>query len=94
MLIPCPHCGPRSHEEFTTLGEVRGPRPAAADATGFADYLFLRANVAGRHREHWFHAQGCQSWLVVERDTLTHEIHGVWFTGAMGTVTDSATHGQ
>ncbi len=24
------------------------------------------------HREHWFHAAGCQSWLLVERDTRTH----------------------
>jgi sarcosine oxidase subunit delta len=81
MLIPCPHCGPRSHEEFTTLGEVRGPRPSTADAAAFTDYVYLRTNVAGRHREHWFHAAGCQSWLVVERDTLTHDIHGAWQTG-------------
>ena len=82
MLIPCPHCGLRSHEEFATLGEVRGPRPSTADAAAFADYVYLRTNQPGLHREHWFHAAGCQAWLVVERDTQTHAIHGAWLAGS------------
>lgn len=82
MLIPCPHCGSRSHEEFTTLGEVRGPRPSATDTGAFADYVYLRSNLAGGHREHWFHAAGCQRWLVVERDTLTHAVRGAWLAGS------------
>ena len=37
-------------------------------------YVYLRDNPMGRHEEHWYHAQGCRNWLVVARDTLTHEI--------------------
>jgi methylglutamate dehydrogenase subunit B len=34
----------------------------------------LRDNPAGLHRELWYHEQGDRSWLVVTRNTLTHEI--------------------
>jgi sarcosine oxidase delta subunit len=27
-------------------------------------------------REHWYHAQGCRNWVVVTRDTRTHQIAG------------------
>ena len=78
MLIPCPYCGPRSHEEFTTLGEADRVRPADGGLQALADHVYLRHNLAGRHRELWFHAAGCHAWLAVERDTLTHTIHGAW----------------
>jgi methylglutamate dehydrogenase subunit B len=26
--------------------------------------------------EHWYHAQGCRNWIVVTRDTRTHQISG------------------
>jgi len=29
------------------------------------------------HRELWYHEQGDRSWLVVTRNTLTHEISDV-----------------
>jgi heterotetrameric sarcosine oxidase delta subunit len=38
------------------------------------DYVYLRTNPAGPHRELWYHGSGCHGWLVVTRDTLTHEI--------------------
>ncbi|MBS0393289.1 MAG: sarcosine oxidase subunit delta [Proteobacteria bacterium] len=79
MRIPCPHCGSRGHEEFAYYGDASlvRPDPATADAEqAFAEFVYLRDNPAGPHRELWYHAQGCQSWLVVERDTLTHEIRG------------------
>ena len=79
MLIPCPHCGPRIHDEFTYLGDatVRRPDPAEAGAErAFCDYVYIRDNPAGAHRELWFHAAGCHEWLVVERDTRTHAIAG------------------
>ena len=40
----------------------------------FYEYLYLRDNPAGVTRELWFHEQGDRSWLVVTRNTLTHEI--------------------
>lgn len=79
MLIPCPHCGPRIHDEFAYHGDAtaRRPDPAQPDATSaFYEYVYLRDNPAGPHRELWFHASGCQEWLVVERDTRTHVISG------------------
>jgi methylglutamate dehydrogenase subunit B len=83
MLIPCPHCGPRIHDEFTYLGDATLERPpAAAGETAFFEYVYLRENPCGRHREWWFHAAGCHAWLVVERDTRTHEILGVTLPNA------------
>ena len=40
----------------------------------FYKYLYLRKNIAGIHKELWFHQHGDRSWLVVTRNTLTHEI--------------------
>ena len=40
----------------------------------FYTYLYLRDDPAGPHRELWFHEQGDRSWLVVTRNTVTHEI--------------------
>ncbi len=84
MLIPCPHCGLRTHEEFTYLGDATPVRPDAsiADAeAAFFDFVYVRDNPAGRHRELWFHGAGCHAWLVVERDTRTHEIFGATAAG-------------
>jgi heterotetrameric sarcosine oxidase delta subunit len=79
MRIPCPYCGPRSNEEFTYYGDATLQRPDAGAAGAGAEsavynYVYLRNNPAGLHRELWFHAAGCHAWLVVERDTRTHAI--------------------
>ena len=80
MLIPHPLLGPRDAQEFTYLGDaslMNRPDPLAETAEAdFCDYTFLRDNPAGVHRELWFHEQGDRSWLVVTRDTVTHEILG------------------
>ncbi|MCF6115247.1 MAG: sarcosine oxidase subunit delta [Mesorhizobium sp.] len=80
MLIPHPLLGPRDAQEFTYLGDARlidRPDSSAPDAeAAFCDYVFLRDNPAGVHRELWFHEQGDRSWLVVTRDTVTHEVLG------------------
>ncbi|MDX1781833.1 MAG: sarcosine oxidase subunit delta [Thalassovita sp.] len=80
MLIPHPLLGPRDAQEFTCLGDASlldRPDPARDDAeAAFCDYVFLRGNPAGVHRELWFHEQGDRSWLVVTRNTVTHEILG------------------
>ena len=78
MIIPHPLLGPRDSQEFTYLGDaslIDRPDWQAEDAVDrFHDYLYLRDNPAGTHRELWFHEQGDRSWLVVTRDTVTHEI--------------------
>ena len=57
---------------------IERPDWQAADAVDqFYDYLYLRDNPAGLHRELWFHEQGDRSWLVVTRNTLTHDITSV-----------------
>ena len=77
MRIPCPHCGSRDVLEFSYLGDatVERPDPSAADALErFTQYVYQRDNPAGPHKEYWYHGAGCQAWLVVTRDTRTHEI--------------------
>lgn len=82
MRIPCPYCGSRDAAEFSYFGDATLRRPeagndAAADTTAMFDYVYLRDNPAGLHRDLWYHGSGCRSWLVVTRDTSSHEILGV-----------------
>jgi sarcosine oxidase subunit delta len=76
LILDCPFCGPRYHAEFTYGGDAGRRRPAHddPDPARWHDHVFLRDNPRGPHREHWQHVHGCRAWLVVERDTLTHEI--------------------
>jgi sarcosine oxidase subunit delta len=77
-LIHCPHCGVRPKEEFTVKGDAAAIRPApdASDKV-WTDYVFLRENPVGRLSELWQHVSGCRRWLVVERDTVTHQVFAV-----------------
>jgi heterotetrameric sarcosine oxidase delta subunit len=87
LRIPCPFCGLRGNEEFTYLGDasVSRPNPATPGAAkAFHDYVYLRDNPSGLHRELWYHGVGCRKWLVVTRNTRTHEINGVTFADAGG----------
>ncbi|WP_082847922.1 sarcosine oxidase subunit delta [Bradyrhizobium sp. DOA9] len=81
MRIECPFCGPRDVGEFAYHGDAtRRPEASTSDATQpFYQAVYLRDNPAGRHKELWYHAGGCRSWLSVTRDTRTHEIFGVTF---------------
>jgi len=78
MLINHPLLGPRDAAEFVYLGDaclIYRPDPEAEDAArAFYEYAYLRDNPAGDHRELWYHEQGDRSWLVVTRNTLSHEI--------------------
>ena len=78
MIINHPLLGPRDAAEFTYFGDASLiERPDWKDpdaARKFYEYLYLRNNPAGMHRELWFHEQGDRSWLVITRDTVTHEI--------------------
>ncbi len=78
MQIPCPICGPRDRREFYYMGDavaLRRPGPDAGDEAWDA-YVHLRDNPAGRTRDLWYHEAGCSAWVVVERDTVTHAVHG------------------
>ena len=76
LRIDCPVCGLRDETEFSYGGDATAIRPAVGetDIEKWLAYVFLRDNPRGPHREYWHHVQGCRQWLVVERDTLTHEI--------------------
>jgi sarcosine oxidase subunit delta len=78
MQIPCPLCGPRDIREFTYTGHATAlDRPPEGATHGdWHAYLHLRDNPAGPTRDLWYHGAGCTAWLVVERDTLTHQITG------------------
>jgi sarcosine oxidase subunit delta len=82
MRIHCPHCGDRDISEFHCHGSAVPRRPETSGVdTGntdgsarMVDYVYLRDNPAGMHEELWYHGFGCRAWLVVTRNTLTHEI--------------------
>ncbi|MGG7516503.1 sarcosine oxidase subunit delta [Allorhizobium undicola] len=75
-LIPCPHCGLRPREEFTVKGAALSrPDPQAGPDVWF-DHVYLRDNPRGAYEEYWHHTSGCRRWLVVSRDTASHEVHG------------------
>ena len=81
MIINHPLLGPRDAQEFTYLGDaalINRPDWQAEDAAEqFYAYQYLRDNPPGAHRELWFHEGGDRSWLVVTRNTVTHEISNV-----------------
>ena len=80
MLIPHPLLGPRDAQDFTYLGDAALiDRPDGMEEgaeAAFCDHVYLRDNPAGLHRELWFHEHGDRSWLIVTRNTMTHEILG------------------
>jgi heterotetrameric sarcosine oxidase delta subunit len=83
MLIPCPVCGLRDQSEFTYGGDATVVRPELSDgdASHWADYVYDRRNPKGPHREYWHHVHGCRSWLIVARNTETHDVSGARLIG-------------
>ena len=77
MIINHPVLGPRDAAEFVVKGDVElidRPDGLSASDDVMHDYMYLRDILAGTHQELWYHEQGDRSWLVVTRDTLTHEV--------------------
>jgi sarcosine oxidase subunit delta len=85
MRISCPHCGERGSGEFVYRGDAGVLRPQTPPGTPLAgetlaawmDYVYLRDNPPGEHRELWYHAMGCRAWLIVTRNVSTHAILAV-----------------
>ena len=78
MRIPCPLCGTRDRREFYYYGSedyLHRPGPDAPPEA-WDDYLHLRDNPAGKLNDLWYHELGCGQWLLVTRNTVTHEIAG------------------
>ncbi len=76
MRLKCPLCGPRDRREFYYSGaEDYLNRPAAdAPLADWDNHLHLRDNPAGVTKDLWYHETGCAAWLLVTRNTVTHEI--------------------
>ena len=78
MRIKCPICGERDRRQFYYQGHAIAldrPAPDAGD-DAWESYVYLRENPAGETRDLWQHETGCGAWLVVTRNTVTHEILG------------------
>ena len=76
MRITCPLCGERDRREFYYQGAavaLQRPDPDAEDAE-WDSYVHLRENPAGVTRDLWYHDSGCGAWIVVTRNTVTHEV--------------------
>lgn len=84
LHIKCPWCGWRDESEFGYGGEAHIERPADPDAltdAEWADYLFMRTNPRGLHRERWVHTAGCRRWFNAIRDTQTYEFKAFYKMG-------------
>ena len=90
MIINHPLLGPRDASEFTCLGDAslihRPDWQSENAAKEFYEYLYFRDNLAGNILELWFHEHCDRSWLLVTRNTLTHEITKVELARDIGVV--------
>jgi heterotetrameric sarcosine oxidase delta subunit len=82
MQLTCPWCGPRDEPEFVCGGPAQLTRPPleCSDAA-WGDYLFFRDNPKGVFHERWRHTSGCGRWFNIVRNTVTHELLGVYRIG-------------
>jgi len=74
--------------EFAYHGAAASQRPDPDTPEvdlAYYEAVYLRDNPAGPHKELWYHAGGCRSWLRVTRDTRTHEILAVNFPAPVNT---------
>jgi len=84
VLIECPYCGVRDETEFSYAGEAHIARPLETEKLSdaeWADYLFMRSNPKGKHREQWLHAAGCRRYFNAVRDTMTYRISATYRIG-------------
>lgn len=76
MRITCPYCGERDRREFYYRGaatDLDRPAPDAGEEA-WDNFVFLRENPAGVTRDLWYHEGGCGAWIVVTRNTVSHEV--------------------
>ena len=90
MRIPCPICGERDRREFTYQGAALDRPEGAVWDADWHRYLHLRENPAGWTRDRWFHEAGCGAWLVLERNTVTHEIRSATLSAEAAPTSEAA----
>lgn len=74
LLIPCPNCGERDESEFDYGGRALPWPGLEASLQQWHRDLHLRDNPRGKIEEHWYHAGGCECWIKIKRDLVSHEI--------------------
>jgi methylglutamate dehydrogenase subunit B len=81
MRVNCPFCGERDLHEFVYHGDAKARRPEGGGASveQYVEAVYFLDNPSGEHTGLWYHRYGCRSWLVVTRDTRSHEILSVAF---------------
>jgi sarcosine oxidase subunit delta len=60
---------------------VARPEISERDTAAWAACVYDRTNPRGSHQEYWHHVHGCRQWMVVGRDTQTHEVSGARLVG-------------
>lgn len=75
LLIPCPNCGPRDESEFDYGGPAIALPTLEASTSDWHQALHLSSTTDQRIDEHWYHSAGCECWIRISRDLVTHEIN-------------------
>jgi heterotetrameric sarcosine oxidase delta subunit len=81
FLLLCPNCGGRDAYEFRFGGEERKRPSFSATEKEWADYVYMKKNVAGAEREWWYHRLGCKKWLIAIRDTRDNSVSKTFWPG-------------
>ena len=74
LLIPCLHCGPRDEAEFTYGGPF-SPLPPLDGNSTITDWhraVHFRPADTKPIEELWFHDAGCEHWVILRRDPISH----------------------
>ena len=76
MRLICPLCGERDRREFYYAGHAVALNRPSEDAgvAEWDDYMHTRDNPCGQTRDLWYHEMACGAWIVVTRDTASHEV--------------------
>jgi len=75
LLIPCPNCGKRDECEFDYGGRAIQYPELEAPPADWHRVLHLRDNQQDDIEEFWYHAAGCECWIRLRRNLLSHEIN-------------------
>jgi sarcosine oxidase subunit delta len=81
FLLECPNCGKRDAYEFRFGGESHKRPVPTATSEAWADYSYMRENVAGVQQEWWFHRIGCGKWFLAVRDTRDNTVLRTFWYG-------------
>ena len=78
IQIHCPYCDVLLPEqEFVYAGEAHIARPedpSAETDESWRDYLYIRSNTRGLHKERWRHVHGCGRFFNAIRDTVSDRV--------------------